>query len=169
MSGTEMQQSSHRRRRRPARWSIRRDPLPVNPAVLAAGGTETAAVHMIGYVARRLDYDAEECIQKALEDGEIEMYYPDRGGDRAHDVYRLTAKGRRTSDDHLREVYEISRDAIRRERAWAENMAGVAGKGKPPPPDEGIAFRLLQVWLILVFIAAPWQRPPASPYRMRRR
>ena len=157
-----MQQPSHRRRRRPARWSIRRDPLPINPAVLAATGGETVAVHMIGYVARRLDYDAEECIQKALEDGEIEMYYPDRGGVREHDVCRLTAKGRRTSDNHLREAYEMSRDAVRRERAWAESVAGTAGKEKPPPPEEGIAFRLLQAWLILVFIAVSWHALPLA-------
>ena len=51
-------------------------------------------VDLVDYAAARLGYDAEECIQKALEDGEIEMYQPS-GGRRGYDVYRLAARGAR--------------------------------------------------------------------------
>ena len=98
---------------RPLR-SIRRDPLPTNPAVVAAGFSETTDVGTIAYVSWRAGYDTEECIQKALEDDEIEMYRPSRGK-REFDVYRLTAKGRHAADKHLREVYRQSAELARRD------------------------------------------------------
>ena len=74
------------------RRSIRADPPSSNPAVIAAGFDDLVAVDLVNYAAARLGYDTEECIQKALEDGEIEMCQPS-GGRRGYDVYRLTAKG----------------------------------------------------------------------------
>ena len=108
LKGTETSGSS---RSRPLQ-SIRRDPLPTNPAVVAAGFSETADVAVINYVARRIGYDTEECIQKALEDNEIEMYRPSRN--REYDVYRLTARGRRAADEHLRKVFQESAELARR-------------------------------------------------------
>ena len=93
--------------------SIRRDPLPTNPAVAAAGFSETVNVNTINYVAWRIGYDTEECIQKALEDNEIEMYRPSRK--RGYDIYRLTARGRRAADKHLREVFQRSAEMARRD------------------------------------------------------
>lgn len=165
LSSTEVSEPLRDAPRRP-RWSIRRDQLPTNPALLAAGGAETVAVEMVGYVAQRLNYDTEECIQKALEDGEIEMYYPSRDKTRGHDTYRLTAKGRRTSDSHLREVFRESAEVARREceghcpeRGRAEPAGGTANSGKPPPPEGGIAFRLPAAWLITVATAASCRSP----------
>ena len=121
----EMQESSTSQSR-PRRWSIRKNPLPINPAVLASGGSDTVSVRMVNYVARWADYDTEECIQKALEDDEIEMYRPSPDGDRGYDLYRLTAKGRRISDRHIRETFRESSEVARREcerdrrlSAWA--------------------------------------------------
>ena len=115
LSGMEMQESSTSRGRPRRRWSIRRNPLPINPVILASGGSETVNVIKVDYVARWADYDTEECIQKALEDGEIELYYLSRSGDRGYDTYRLTAKGRRASDRHIREVFRRSSEVARRE------------------------------------------------------
>ena len=89
------------------RRSIRTDPPSSNPAVIAAGFDDLVAVDLVNYAAARLGYDTEECIQKALEDGEIEMYQPS-GGRRGYDVYRLTAKGRREANEHLRNVFRGS-------------------------------------------------------------
>ena len=110
LKGTETSGSS---RSRPLQ-SIRRDPLPTNPAVVAAGFSETTDVATIAYVSQRIGYDAEECIQKALEDREIEMYQPTRDGSREYDVYRLTARGRRAADEHLRKVFQESAELARR-------------------------------------------------------
>ena len=107
LEGTEMSGSS---RSRPLR-SIRRDPPYTNPAVIAAGFSETVDVAVINYVAQRIGYDTEECIQKALEDNEIEMYRPSRN--REYDVYRLTARGRRAADKHLKEVFQRSAERAR--------------------------------------------------------
>ena len=122
----EMQESSTSQSRPCRRWSIRRNPLPINPVILASGGSDTVLVMMIDYVARWADYDTEECIQKSLEDDEIELYYQSRGGDRRYDLYRLTAKGRRMSDRHIRETFRESNQVARqeyekdrRESAWA--------------------------------------------------
>ena len=95
--------------------SIRRDPLPTNPAVVAAGFSETVNVNTINYAAWRIGYDTEECIQKALEDHEIEMYRPTPDGNRGYDVYRLTARGRRAADKHLKEVFQRSAERARRD------------------------------------------------------
>ena len=110
-----MQESSTRQSRPRRRWSIRKNPLPINPVILASGGSDTVLVMMIDYVARWADYDTEECIQKALEDDEIEMYRPSPDGDRGYDLYRLTAKGRRRSDRHIRDVFRRSDELARRE------------------------------------------------------
>ena len=64
----EVQESPSSRDRPRRRWSIRRNPLPINPVILASGGSDTVSVRMVNYVARWADYDTEECIQKALED-----------------------------------------------------------------------------------------------------
>ena len=109
LEGTEMSGSSCSR---PLR-SIRRDPPCTNPAVIAAGFSETVDVAVINYVAQRIGYDTEECIQKALEDNEIEMYRPSRN--REYDVYRLTARGRRAADKHLKEVFQRSAERARRD------------------------------------------------------
>lgn len=144
LSGTGMSEMSYKRPRR----SIRSDPLSLNPAVIAAGSTETVDVGMVRYVAERIGYDAEECIQKALEDKEIEMYMPS-GGYRDFDTYRLTAKGRKEADDHLRSVFRRSAEMARREReeelagtAWYMGLPPAAPPAPPaappaPPPGEG--------------------------------
>ena len=88
LSGTGMSEWSTGLPRR----SIRTDPPSSNPAVIAAGFSDLVAVDLVNYAAARLGYDTEECIQKALEDGEIEMYQPS-GGRRGYDVYRLAARG----------------------------------------------------------------------------
>ena len=98
------------------RLSIRRDPVSPNPAILAAGFEDMLSVNRVGYVARRIGYDAEECIQKALEDDEIEMYKQGGDGHRRYDVYRLTAKGREALVKHMREVSQRSAEAARRRR-----------------------------------------------------
>ena len=71
-------------------------------------------VVLINYVAQCTGYDTEECIQVALEDGEIELYLRNPGGCRKYDICRLTAKGRRECDMHIREVYRRSAEAARR-------------------------------------------------------
>ena len=81
-------------------------PPPINPVILATGGSDTVTVVIINYVAQCTGYDTEECIQVALEDGEIELYLRNPGGCRKYDIYRLTAKGRRECDIHIREVYQ---------------------------------------------------------------
>ena len=89
---------------------------------------ETVSVYKVDYAAWPAGYDAEECIQKALEDGEIEMYRPSRGR-RGYDIYRLTAKGRRISDTHLREMLRRSAEAARLE--YEEGAAaGQAANGE---------------------------------------
>lgn len=110
MTSMETWELSSRRGRR----SIREDPLPINPVIPAAGGSDTVIVDHIDYVARWAGYDTEECIQKAVEDGEVELYYKNPYKDRELDVYRLTAKGRRKSDRRTREVFRKSAEAARR-------------------------------------------------------
>ena len=111
MSGTETSGLSSRR----PRLSIRTDPMSPSPVILAAGLEETVTVNMVNYVARWIGYDAEECILKALEDGEIEMYKTSRLERRGYDLYRLTAKGRREADQHIHEVFQRGREAAMRE------------------------------------------------------
>ena len=137
MSGTDMSGLS----RRP-RLSIRTDPMSPSPVILAAGFEKTVSVNMVNYVARWIGYDAEECILKALEDGEIEMYKTSRFERRGYDLYRLTAKGRREADQHLLEVFQRSREAARRRHeeklkgnAWPEATAAGSSRGDGPPAD----------------------------------
>lgn len=98
---------------RPLR-SIRDDPPPFNPVVLAAGSSRTVSVDLVEYVARRVRYDAEECIEKALEDGLIELDYQSKMG-RDHDIYRFTAKGRSQTAEHMWRVFERSARVVSRE------------------------------------------------------
>ena len=97
--------------------SIRGDPPPTNPVIFSSGVADTMTVAMIDYAAQRTRYDTEECILKALEDGEIELFYRDRLGDRSYDTYRLTAKGRKACDEHINWVVERSKEATRRDEA----------------------------------------------------
>ena len=110
------------------RRSIRTDPPSLNPAVIAAGFADLVDVGLINYAAVRLGYDTEECIQKALEDDEIEMYQPS-GGKREYDVYRLTAKGRREANEYLRDVFRVSDELARRE--YEEERNGNAWPAVP--------------------------------------
>ena len=112
LAGTEMSGLSSRR----PRLSIRGDPVSPNPAILAAGFEDMLSVNRVGYVARRIGYDAEECIQKALEDNEIEVCKPSGDGHRRYGVYRLTAKGREALVKHMREAFQRSAEAARRRR-----------------------------------------------------
>ncbi len=107
LAGTEMSGLSSRR----PRLSIRGDPVSPNPAILAAGFEDMLSVNRVGYVARRIGYDAEECIQKALEDNEIEVCKPSGDGHRRYGVYRLTAKGREALVKHMREAFQRSAEA----------------------------------------------------------
>lgn len=79
-------------------------------------------VGRIDYVARWAGYGTEECIQKAVDDGDIEVYYLNLYGDREYDVYRLTAKGRRASDRHMSGVFKRSAIAARRIQEEYEEM-----------------------------------------------
>ena len=81
------------------------------------------SVNRVGYVARRIGYDAEECIQKALEDNEIEVCKPSGDGHRRYGVYRLTAKGREALVKHMREAFQRSAEAARRRRDEEEASA----------------------------------------------
>ena len=129
--------------RRPCR-DLASDSPPINPVIPAAGGSCTVTVDLVDYVARWAGYDTEKCIKEALEDGVIEL---DCKSDwsRDHDVYRLTPKGRRQSDDHIQDVFERSARVARqdcedmRKRAQAGQAAGAAaaGPGRPPPLAAG--------------------------------
>ena len=131
LSGTGMSEWSTGLPRR----SIRTDPPSSNPAVIAAGFSDLVAVDLVDYAAARLGYDTEECIQKALEDDEIEMYQPS-GGRRGYDVYCLTAKGRREADEHLRNVFWKSAEVARREHEeeMAENALPASPQRAAPAP-----------------------------------
>ena len=123
------------------RLSIRMDPLPTNPAVVAAGFADMVNVDLVNYVAQRIGYDTEECIQKALEDDEIEMYQPS-GGRRGYDVYRLTARGRKAANRYLEEVFRES-ERVAREKYEAERRGDAwpavdrAGDRKAAPVQPG--------------------------------
>ena len=102
-----------------------------SPVILAAGLEETVTVNMVNYVARWIGYDAEECILKALEDGEIEIFETSPDGSRGYDIYRLTAKGRREADQHIIEVFQRGNEAAMRRyeeelkgNTWPEAVAG---------------------------------------------
>ena len=138
MSGTEMSGLSSSR----PRLSVREDTSSPSPVILAAGFEKTVSVNMVNYVARWIGYDAEECILKALEDGEIEIFETSPDGSRGYDIYRLTAKGRREADRHLREVFQRGRETARREyeewlkgNAWPEVAVAGSPRGDGPPAD----------------------------------
>lgn len=96
-------------------------------------------VDAVEYLARLVGYDAEECIQKAIEDGLIEVD-SEGGWERGDGVYRFTAKGRKASDEYARGVFERSAERARRDREEdlqvARNRAAAATTavgGRPPP------------------------------------
>ena len=93
---------------------------------------------MIDYVARRLRYDT-ECILRALEDGEIELFHRDRLGDRSYNAYRLAAKGRRAYEGHIKEMIEWSRETTRRAkeelRIRAQCEPASAAEPEPSRPE----------------------------------
>lgn len=134
--GTLRQPNGDRRR------SMRTDPPPINPVIPAAMGSHTVIADVVDYVARLTGYDAEECIQKAIEDGVIELD-SEGGWERGDGVYRFTAKGRRASDEYARGVFERSEELARKDHedpgaARALHVAGpVVGRMLPPwPPTE---------------------------------
>lgn len=96
---------------------------------------------MIGYVARRIGYDAEECIQKAPDDDEIETHRPSPDGDRGYDVYRLRARGRRASGKHLREGFMEPSEASRREHGERMRNRTVLGFRRKADTDRDGAKR----------------------------
>lgn len=115
--------------------SFREDPPPINPVIPAAGGADTVSASKIDYVARWARYDTEGCILRALEDGEIELFYRDRLGYRSCDTYRLTAKGRRAYEDHIRGLIEMSGEATGRAKEELQRKAqdGPASAAEPEP------------------------------------
>ena len=113
------------------RRSIRGDPPSANPAV-AAGFSGMAAVGLVDYAAARLGCDAEECIQKALGDGEIGMCGRAGGGGGGYDVYRLTARARE-ANEYLRYVF--------RESAGGGGGVRVRGGGERDGLTSGPPFR----------------------------
>ena len=135
MTGTGAQESLNGRRCR----SYRKDLPCTNPVIPAAGRHDLAGVAVINYVAQRLGYDTEECIRMALEDGYIELYHRNRLGYREYDTYRLTAKGRKASDEHTRRVYQKSYEMARRVEEEERRKNGGAWpplavpSGSPPP------------------------------------
>ena len=115
MSSMEMSEpSSEGRRCR----DIRRDPSPASLVIAAAGYSDMVSVSRINYAAWWTGYDTEECVQKAMDDGYIEVYYFNPYGARKYDTYRLTAKGRRAADRYMDGVFK--RSAIEAKRAHEE-------------------------------------------------
>ena len=115
LSGMEMSEpSSEGRRCR----SSRRDPSPARLVIAAAGYSDVVSVSLVDYVAQWAGYDTEGCIQKAMDDGYIDVCYPNLYGDRKYDTYRLTAKGRRAADRYMGGVFK--RSAIEAKRAHEE-------------------------------------------------
>ena len=53
---------------------IRRDPSPASLVIAAAGYSDMVSVSRINYAAWWTGYDTEECVQKAMDDGYIEVY-----------------------------------------------------------------------------------------------
>ena len=98
--------------------SICRDPPPTSPVIAAAGYSDVVDVGIIDYAAWCAGYDTEECIQKAVDDGDIEVYEFSPYGARGYDAYRLTAKGRRAADRYMGDVFK--RSAIEAKRAHEE-------------------------------------------------
>lgn len=96
-------------------------------------------VDSVAYLTRLVGYDTEECIQKAVEEGVIELDHKSKW-ERDHDVYRFTAKGRRVSDEYARGVFERSAERARKNHEEdlrvARNRAAAATTavgGRPPP------------------------------------
>ena len=120
LSGMEMSEpSSEGRRCR----SIRGDSPPARLVIAAAGYSDVVSVSLVDYVAQWAGYDTEGCIQKAMDDGYIDVCYPNLYGDRKYDAYRLTAKGRRAADRYMSDVFKESAIAA---------SARVIGDLKPP-------------------------------------
>ena len=109
---------------------IRSDPPPTSPVIAAAGGLDVVSVSRINYVAQWSGYDTEECIQKAVDDGDIEVYRFNLYGTRRYDTYRLTAKGRRAADRYMSDVFRRSEMAVKRDQEEHEEMRR-RGRGGP--------------------------------------
>ena len=131
--GTLRQSNGNRRR------SMHIDPPLVNPVIPAAMGSHTVIADVVEYVAQLTGYDTKECIQKAIEDGVIEVDH--KGGwKRGDGVYRFTPKGRKASAEYARGVFERSAERARKNREEdlrvARNRAAAATTavgGRPPP------------------------------------
>jgi len=92
------------------------------------------AVDLVDCAAARPGCDAEECIQKALKDGEIETCQPSGGRRRGYDAYRLTARGRREASEHLRCVFRESAGGVGGAAAGREYEEGKGADGRAPGP-----------------------------------
>ena len=79
-------------------------------------------VGIIDYAAWWGGYDTEECVQKAIDDGYIEVYCFNLYGDRKYDTYRLTAKGRREADRYMGDVFKRSAIEAKRDQEEREEM-----------------------------------------------
>ena len=110
--------------------NIRRDPPPTSPVITAAGYSDVVGVGLVDYVAWWAGYDTEECIQKAVDDGDIEVYRFSPYGARRYDTYRLTAKGRRAADRHMSNVFRRSAIEAKRDQEEREEMRR-RGRGGP--------------------------------------
>ena len=119
LSGMEMSESSSEELRY---RNIRRDPPPTSPVITAAGYSDVVGVGLIDYVAQWAGYDTEECIQKAVDDGDIEVYRFSPYGARRYDTYRLTARGRRAADRHMGDVLRRSAIAAKRDQEERKKM-----------------------------------------------
>lgn len=131
------------------RWrSMRTDPPPVNPVIPAAMGSSTVTVDSVAYLTRLVGYDTEECIQKAVEEGVIELDHKSKW-ERDHDVYRFTAKGAgyRTSTQGA-----CSRGRRSGQERTTRKISGWLGTGPPPPPPrwgDGRRRRMRSSWFQL--------------------
>ena len=101
---------------------IRRDPPPASLVIAAAGYSDVVGVGLVDYVAQWSGYDTEECIQGAMDDGDIEAYELSPHGDRKYDTYRLTAKGRRAADRYMSDVFKESAIEAKRIQKEHEEM-----------------------------------------------
>lgn len=123
--------------------SYRKDLPCINPVIPAARGSNLVYVAVINYVAYRLGYDTEECIRMALEDGYIELYHRNQHGYREYDTYRLTAKGRKASDEHTRKVFQRSSEVAKQIKEEKQRRNGsiwpatAVPRGRPPLPAVG--------------------------------
>ena len=137
MSGTEALESSNEDRR--GHQSVGREPAPSSIVIAAAGGADEVDVGRINYVARWAGYNTEECIQRAVNEGHIEVYDFNPHGKREYDTYRLTAKGRRAADRHMTAVFKRSAIAAKRNQEEFDEMRRSGRDGFAWPNSEAPA------------------------------